>query len=91
VGAAGAALAVYMGLLMAGLPDAREIVEYRPPTASRVFAYDGTLIGEFAKERRVIVEYDDIPQVLIHAFLAAETGPSSSTAASTMSASAGPC
>ena len=72
VGAAGVALAVYMGLLMAGLPDAREIVEYRPPTASRVFAYDGTLIGEFAKEKRIIVEYDDLPPVLIRAFLAAE-------------------
>ena len=72
VGAAGVALAVYMGLLMGGLPNAREIAEYRPPTASRVFAYDGTLIGEFAKEKRTIVEYDDIPPVLIRAFMAAE-------------------
>lgn len=72
VGAAGLAIALYMGWMLHSLPDARQIAEYRPPTSSRVFAYDGTLIGEFAKERRIIVEYDDIPPVLIRAFLAAE-------------------
>jgi penicillin-binding protein 1A len=72
VGAAGLALAAYTGLLMASLPNAREIAEYRPPTASRVFSYDGQLIGEFAKEKRILVSYDEIPPVLIDAFLAAE-------------------
>ena len=72
IGAAGLALGLYMGWMLHSLPDARQIAEYRPPTSSRVFAYDGTLIGEFAKERRIIVEYEDIPPVLIRAFLAAE-------------------
>jgi penicillin-binding protein 1A len=70
--AAGLGLAAYMGWLFYSLPDAREIAEYRPPTSTRVFAYDGTLIGEFAEERRIFVPYDQIPEVLIRAFLAAE-------------------
>ncbi|MDP8916373.1 MAG: transglycosylase domain-containing protein, partial [Pseudomonadota bacterium] len=61
-----------MAWMLHSLPDAREIAEYRPPTSSRVFAYDGTLIGEFAKERRILVDYENIPPVLIRAFLAAE-------------------
>lgn len=72
IGAAGLALALYLGWMFHSLPDARQIAEYRPPTSSRVFAYDGALIGEFAKERRIIVDYEDIPPVLIRAFLAAE-------------------
>jgi penicillin-binding protein 1A len=72
IGAGGLAVAVYMAWLFHSLPDARELAEYRPPTSSRVFAYDGTLIGEFAKERRIFVAYDQIPEVLIQAFLAAE-------------------
>jgi penicillin-binding protein 1A len=72
VAAAGLALAAYTAMLMSSLPDSREIAEYRPPTASRVFSYDGQLIGEFAKEKRILVDYEDIPPVLINAFLAAE-------------------
>jgi penicillin-binding protein 1A len=70
--AAGLALGAYVGWLFYSLPDAREIAEYRPPTSTRVFGYDGTLIGEFARERRIFVPYDQIPPVLIRAFLAAE-------------------
>ena len=73
VAAAGLALAAYMGWLFYSLPDAREIAEYRPPTSTRVFAYDGTLIGEISNdERRIFVPYDQIPPILIKAFLAAE-------------------
>ncbi len=46
--------------------------DYRPPTATRVYAWDGTLIGEFCSERRIFVPYDQIPPQLVQAFLAAE-------------------
>jgi len=39
---------------------------------TRMYAADGTLLGEFAKERREIVAYEQIPQRLIDAFLAVE-------------------
>ncbi|MEI7933311.1 MAG: transglycosylase domain-containing protein, partial [Alphaproteobacteria bacterium] len=45
---------------------------YRPDTSTRVFAWDGTLIGEYSTERRVYVPYEQIPPQLISAFLAAE-------------------
>jgi penicillin-binding protein 1A len=72
VAVAGFALAVYAAWLFHDLPDAGELAEYRPATATRVYAWDGTLIGEFSKERRIFVPYDEIPPVVVQAFLAAE-------------------
>jgi penicillin-binding protein 1A len=72
VALAGLALAIYAAWLFHDLPDAAELAEYRPPTATRVFAWDGTLIGEISKERRIFTPYDQIPDVVKQAFLAAE-------------------
>ncbi|HUO22463.1 MAG TPA: penicillin-binding protein 1A [Caulobacteraceae bacterium] len=72
VAVAGFALAVYAAWLFHDMPDAADLVNYRPPTSTRVYAWDGTLIGEFSKERRIFVPYDQIPPRLVEAFLAAE-------------------
>lgn len=69
---AGLVVAVYAAWLFHDLPDASELADYRPPTATRVYAGDGTLIGEFSDERRIYVPYEQIPQQVVHAFLAAE-------------------
>jgi penicillin-binding protein 1A len=69
---AGFALAIYAAWLFHDMPDASELADYHPPTATRVYAWDGTLIGEFSKERRIYVPYDQIPPQLRQAFLAAE-------------------
>jgi penicillin-binding protein 1A len=69
---AGLVVAVYAAWLFHDLPDASDLADYRPPTATRVYAGDGTLIGEFSDERRIYVTYDQIPAPVIHAFLAAE-------------------
>ncbi|MBX9576215.1 MAG: penicillin-binding protein 1A [Caulobacteraceae bacterium] len=69
---AGLVVTVYAAWLFHDLPDAAELADYRPPTATRVYAADGTLIGEFSEERRIYVSYDQIPPVVIQAFLAAE-------------------
>ncbi len=65
-------LAVYAAWLFSTIPDANELAEYRPPTSTRVFAWDGTLIGEFSRERRIFAPYDDIPPRLRQAVLASE-------------------
>ncbi len=70
--AAGCRRAIYAAWLFHDMPDAADLADYHPPTATRVYAWDGTLIGEFSKERRIFVPYDQIPPQLIHAFLAAE-------------------
>ena len=72
VAVAGFSLALYAAWLFHDLPDASELAEYRPATSTRVYAGDGTLIGEFGKERRIFVPYDQIPQPLVRAFLSAE-------------------
>ena len=72
IAVAGFSLAIYAAWLFHDLPDASELAEYRPPTSTRVYAWDGTLIGEFGKERRIFVPYDQIPPLQVKAFLAAE-------------------
>src|SRR4051794_3172942 len=39
------------------------------PAVSRIYAADGTLLGEFAREWREFVPYDQIPERLVGAFL----------------------
>ena len=68
----GLVVAIYAAWLFHDLPDASELADYRPPTATRVYAGDGTLIGEFSDERRIYVPYEQIPTPVIQAFLAAE-------------------
>ena len=72
IAVAGFALAIYSAWLFHDMPDASELADYHPPTATRVYAWDGTLIGEFSRERRIFVPYDQIPKQLRDAFLAAE-------------------
>jgi penicillin-binding protein 1A len=72
VGVAALSAGVYTSVLFAQMPNANELADFHPPTATRVFAWDGTLIGEYSKVRRIYVPYDQMPPNLIHAFLAAE-------------------
>ena len=72
IAVAGLVVAIYAAWVLHDMPDASELADYRPATATRVFAGDGTLIGEFSDERRIYVTYDQVPDQVIHAFLAAE-------------------
>lgn len=54
------------------LPDYTQLEEYEPPVMTRVHAADGTLIGEFARERRLYVPVAALPEPLINAFISAE-------------------
>jgi penicillin-binding protein 1A len=72
IAVAGFALAIYAAWLFHDMPDAGDLINYRPPTSTRVYAWDGTLIGEFSKERRIFVPYEQMPPRLVQAFLAAE-------------------
>ncbi len=58
--------------ITADLPPVDQLLRYQPPVASRVFADDGTLIGEFYVERRYLTPLADIPPHVRLAFLAAE-------------------
>jgi penicillin-binding protein 1A len=72
VAAAGVATAIWAAWLFHDIPDAGYLADYHPPTATRAYAWEGTLIGEFSRERRIFVPYDSIPPQLAEAFMAAE-------------------
>src|SRR5258706_12931542 len=55
-------------------PPTRDLRAYphAVPSVSRIYAADGTVLGEFAKEWREFVAFDEIPPMLVNAFLAVE-------------------
>ncbi|MBM3568926.1 MAG: penicillin-binding protein 1A [Alphaproteobacteria bacterium] len=55
-----------------GLPDYSQLAHYEPPVTTRVYAGDGRLMTEFAREKRVFVPIENLPKKLIEAFLSAE-------------------
>lgn len=68
----GAALASIYQIFSADLPTFDELVDYRPKESTKVFAPDGTQVGEFFEERRTVIPPHEIPEVLKRAILAAE-------------------
>lgn len=54
------------------LPDYRQLANYDPPVVTRLYADDGRLLTEYAKQKRVFVPIDAIPQRVKLAFLSAE-------------------
>ena len=54
------------------LPDYSQLKNYEPPVMTRVHASDGSLLGEYAKQRRLYLPIQAVPKLVINAFLAAE-------------------
>jgi len=64
--------AVYLTTVSAHLPDYTVLKDYQPPVTTRVHAADGTLLAEYARERRLFQPIETVPPLLVQAFLAAE-------------------
>lgn len=62
----------YVFYLLARLPRVDRLTDYKPPIVSQVYGDDGTLVGEFYLERRIVVPVNKMPRRLIQAFVAAE-------------------
>jgi penicillin-binding protein 1A len=75
---AGAILAIVVAFagayqyLAPEIPTAAELREVRSQLPLQVLTRDGKLIAQFGEQRRIPVTYEEIPQVVIDAFLAAE-------------------
>src|SRR5499433_1636408 len=54
------------------LPDYSQLQDYEPPVMTRVHAGDGSLVAEYARERRLYIPIQAVPKMVINAFLAAE-------------------
>ena len=54
------------------LPDYSQLQDYEPPVMTRVHAADGSLVAEYARERRLYIPIQAVPKLVVNAFLAAE-------------------
>jgi penicillin-binding protein 1A len=55
-----------------GLPDYSQLQDYEPPVMTRVHAADGSLLAEYANQRRLYVPIQAIPKRVVNAFVSAE-------------------
>ncbi|MEO1231340.1 MAG: PBP1A family penicillin-binding protein [Myxococcota bacterium] len=63
-----------LGLLVItqDLPELRSLDDYHPPQATVVYGAGGEVVGRFAKERRTVVSFDQIPKIMVEAVVASE-------------------
>ena len=53
-------------------PSVEALQNYNPPVTTRVYAGNGTVLGEYARERRIFVPIAFMPKLVIDAFTSAE-------------------
>jgi len=69
------ALGTGAGLLFvyqSDLPEVRALEDFRPNVVTELYADDGQVIGSFALQRRILLRYEQIPQMLKDAILVTE-------------------
>ena len=66
------ALLVFWFILTRDLPDADKLLDYQPPLPTVVRGIEGEIVYSYARERRVQLQFEDLPEPLINAFLSAE-------------------
>ena len=62
----------YIYSLSRDLPSVEALQNYQPPVTTRVYAGNGDLLGEYARERRIFVPIAFVPKLVIQAFTSAE-------------------
>jgi penicillin-binding protein 1A len=67
-----AAVAIYLSGMTKDLPDYEVLSAYEPPVATRVHAGNGALMAEYARERRLFLPIQAVPDRVKAAFLSAE-------------------
>ena len=72
----GACVVIMLGLAFAitwpSLPELHAVTNYRPSVPLRIYTADKVLIGEYGVEHRNVLRFDEFPEVMRHAILAAE-------------------
>ena len=66
------AVYIFLNSMMAGLPDFTALRNYEPPVTTRIHATDGQLMAEYARERRLFLPIQAIPDRVKEAFISAE-------------------
>ncbi|MBB4001656.1 penicillin-binding protein 1A [Aurantimonas endophytica] len=65
-------IAWYLERTAQDLPDYQVLANYEPPVTTRVHASDGSLMAEYARQRRLFLPIQAIPNLVKNAFLSAE-------------------
>ncbi|MHB0954403.1 MAG: penicillin-binding protein 1A [Allorhizobium sp.] len=65
-------VAVYLNGVSKDLPDYAVLSSYEPPVATRIHADNGALMAEYARERRLFLPIQAVPDRVKAAFLSAE-------------------
>ena len=73
VGAAAGIVGAYY-YVAPSLPEAETIREIPLQIPLRIFSRDGRLIEEVGERRRILIDFDDLPPFVVHAFVSAEDG-----------------
>ncbi|HCP76462.1 MAG TPA: penicillin-binding protein, partial [Pusillimonas sp.] len=60
-----------LALAWPNLPDLSAMIDYKPRIPLRIYTADNVLIGEFGEERRNVLRFDEVPDVMKSAILAA--------------------
>src|SRR5713226_9781227 len=63
---------IYVSYNRTDLPDLDAFLRFEPPTTGHIYDANGHVLIELARERREIIQYKDIPEVLRQAILSAE-------------------
>src|SRR6201996_703053 len=62
----------YVYTITRDLPSVEALQKYSPPVPTRVYAGNGTVLGEYARESRIFVPSSFIPKLVSEAFTSAE-------------------
>lgn len=68
----GAVLGVFVWVLEDAQTTIAALEEFRPKIGSKVYSWDGELLGEFTMKERQIVRLNEMPLYLVKAFVATE-------------------
>jgi penicillin-binding protein 1A len=63
---------IYISYNRTDLPDLDAFLRFEPPTTGHIYDSNGHVLIELGRERREIIQYKDIPDVLRQAILSAE-------------------
>lgn len=69
-----AAVSVGVFYVAQNLPQMITLKDYEPLLVSTVYDRKGKKIGEFFREKRILTPYNEIPKVVVQAFVSAEDG-----------------
>ena len=63
---------IFLSNFFHDIPDYEELSNYLPSGITRLYDPNGKVLDEYALEKRIYVKYNDIPKVIIDAFIAVE-------------------